>query len=108
MRKNGRRGLSDRRQRNIAQWSCSATIKRGTRTRAFIMMTADENNQCVFLLACVSGLVNQELFLENEYFAAENRILQAHLPATLPLSDAQRSTLAEIGKRLTVLCGAAW
>jgi putative transposase len=52
------------------------------------------------LLAFVTGLVNQELLLRNEYLAAENRILRAHLPARLRLSDAERSTLAEIGKRL--------
>src|SRR5262245_8931316 len=52
------------------------------------------------LLAFVSGLVNQELLLRNEYLAAENRILRAHLPRQLRLSDAERSTLAEIAKRL--------
>ena len=52
------------------------------------------------LLAFVTGLVNQELLLRNEYLAAENRILRAHLPTRLRLSDAERSTLAEIAKRL--------
>ena len=52
------------------------------------------------LLAFVTGLVNQELLLRNEYLAAENRILRAHLPSRLQLSDAERSTLAEIAKRL--------
>ena len=52
------------------------------------------------LLAYVTGLVNQELLLRNEYLAAENRILRAHLPPRLRLSDPERSTLAEIGKRL--------
>ena len=52
------------------------------------------------LLAFVTGLVNQELLLRNEYLAAENRILRAHLPARLRWSDAERSTLAEIAKRL--------
>ena len=49
---------------------------------------------------CVTGLVNQELLLQNEYLAAENRILRTHLPARLRLSDPERCTLAEIGKRL--------
>jgi hypothetical protein len=40
------------------------------------------------LLAFVSGLVNQELLVRNEYLAAENRILRAHLPSRLRLSDA--------------------
>ena len=52
------------------------------------------------LLAFVTGLINQELLLCNEYLAAENRILRAHLPSRLRLSDAERFTLAEIAKRL--------
>jgi len=52
------------------------------------------------LLSFVTGLVNQELLLRNEYLAAENRILRAHLPARLRLSHAERSILAEIAKRL--------
>src|SRR5918997_1663162 len=52
------------------------------------------------LLAYVTGLVNQELLLQNEYLAAENQILRAHLPVRFRLSDPERETLAEIGKRL--------
>jgi putative transposase len=52
------------------------------------------------LLSFVTGLVNQELLLRNEYLAAENRILRAHLACRLRLSDPERSTLAEIAKRL--------
>ena len=53
-----------------------------------------------YLLAYVTGQVNQSLLLQNEYLAAENRILRAHLPARLRLSNPERATLAEIGKRL--------
>jgi hypothetical protein len=42
-----------------------------------------KGNQWARLLAYVTGLVNQELLLQNEYLAAENRILRAHLPARL-------------------------
>jgi hypothetical protein len=52
------------------------------------------------LLAYITGLVNQELLLQNEYLAAENRILRAHLPVRLRLSNPERATLAEIGKRV--------
>jgi putative transposase len=52
------------------------------------------------ILAFVTGLVNQELLRRNEYLAAENRILRAHLPSRLRLSDPERFTLAEIAKRL--------
>jgi hypothetical protein len=51
-------------------------------------------------LAYVTGLVNQQLLLENEYLAAENRILKARLQPGWRLSDGERATLAEIGRRL--------
>jgi putative transposase len=59
-----------------------------------------QDNKWVRLLAYVTGLVNQRLLLQCEYLTAENRILRSQLPGRLRLSDAQRSTLAEIGKRL--------
>jgi len=58
------------------------------------------NSRWLRLLAYVTGSVNQELLLRNEYLAAENRILRAKLPARLRLGDPERATLAEIGKRL--------
>jgi hypothetical protein len=59
-----------------------------------------KNNKWLRLLTYVTGLVNQELLRQNEYLAAENRILRAHLPTRLRPSDTERSALAEIGKRL--------
>ena len=59
-----------------------------------------QNKKWARLLAYVTGLVNQQLLLQNEYLAAENRILRSYLPARLRLSDPERSALAEIGKRL--------
>jgi hypothetical protein len=59
-----------------------------------------KENRWARLLAYVTGLINQELLLKNEYLTAENRILRAHLPTRLLLSDPERSALAEIGKRL--------
>jgi hypothetical protein len=38
--------------------------------------------------------------LRNEYLAAENRILKAHLLSGFLLNNGERATLAEIGKRL--------
>jgi hypothetical protein len=40
----------------------------------------------------VTGLVNQQLLLENEYLAAENRILKARLQPGWRLSDGERAT----------------
>jgi hypothetical protein len=45
-------------------------------------------------------MIDQDLLLRNEYLAAENHILRAHVPDRLRLSDPERATLAEIGKRL--------
>ena len=59
-----------------------------------------QNKKWARLLAYVSGLVNQQLLLENEYLAAENRILRSHLPARLRLSDPERSTLVRAGEKL--------
>jgi putative transposase len=58
------------------------------------------NSRWLRLLAYATGSVNQELLLRNEYLAAENRILRAKLPSRLRLSNPERTTLAESGKRL--------
>ena len=52
------------------------------------------------VLVYITGSVDQELFLRNEYLAAENRILRAQLNGCLRFSDAERATLGEIGSRL--------
>jgi hypothetical protein len=52
------------------------------------------------VLAYVTGTVDQELLLRNEYLATENRILKAQLKGRLRLSDAERATLGEIAHRL--------
>src|SRR6516225_474240 len=52
------------------------------------------------LLAYVTGTVNQELLLRNEYLAAENRILRGQIKGRLLLSDGEKVTLAEIAHRL--------
>jgi putative transposase len=52
------------------------------------------------MLAYITGTVDQELLLRNEYLAAENRILVAQIKGRLLLSDAEKATLAEIAHRL--------
>ena len=52
------------------------------------------------ILAYITGTVDQELLLRNEYLSAENRILRAQIKGRLLLSDADRTTLAKIGHRL--------
>ena len=52
------------------------------------------------MLAYMTGSVDEELLRRNEYLAAENRILRAHLPGRVTLRDGERRTLAQIGKRL--------
>lgn len=52
------------------------------------------------VLAYITGTVDQEVQLRNEYLSAENRILRAQIKGRLRLSDPERETLAKIGKRL--------
>ncbi len=52
------------------------------------------------MLAYITGTVDQELLLRNEYLVIENRILKAQLKGRLLLSEADRTILAEIGHRL--------
>src|SRR5579872_6898053 len=52
------------------------------------------------LLAFVTGAVNQELLLKNEYLATENRMLKARIKGRLMLSEGEKITLAEIAHRL--------
>ena len=52
------------------------------------------------MLAYITGTVDQELLVRNEYLAAENRILKAQIKGRLLLSEADKATLAEIAHRL--------
>src|SRR6202790_4470939 len=52
------------------------------------------------ILAYITGTVDQELLLRNEYLVAENRILREQVNGRLLLSDSEKKTLAEIGYRL--------
>jgi hypothetical protein len=52
------------------------------------------------LLAYITGTVDQELLLRNEYLVTENRLLRHHIKGRLRLSDGERKTLADIGQKL--------
>ena len=52
------------------------------------------------LRAYITGRVDKELLVRNEYLAAENRILRAKIKGRLQLSDGEKRTLAEIAHRL--------
>src|ERR687888_2532102 len=52
------------------------------------------------LLASITGTVDQELLLRNEYLVTENRILRDQLKGRVRLSDGERKTSAEIGQKL--------
>ena len=52
------------------------------------------------LFAYITGSVDQELLLRNEYLVTENRILRNQIKGRLRLTDPERISLAEIGKRL--------
>lgn len=52
------------------------------------------------LLACLTGSVDQELLLRNEYLATENRSLRNQVKGRLRLTNDERMSLAELGKQL--------
>ncbi len=52
------------------------------------------------LLAYITGSVDHALVLRNEYLVTENRILRQQLKGRVRLTDGERATLADIGKRL--------
>src|ERR1019366_2625974 len=60
------------------------------------------------MLAYITGTVDQELLLRNEYLAAENRILRAQIKGRLLLSEADKATLAEIAHRLGAFDNLTW
>ena len=64
-------------------WSYSKRLKHQDLRR----WTSLHEEQWARLLAYVTGLVNQQLLMKNEYVAVKNRIFRAHLPRRLRLSD---------------------
>jgi len=52
------------------------------------------------LLSYITVSVDQDLALRNEFLVAENRILRNQIKGRIGLTDKERITLAEIGKRL--------
>ncbi len=44
--------------------------------------------------------MDQDLLLRNEYLVAENRIVRKQITGRVRLTDGERTTLAELGKRL--------
>ena len=52
------------------------------------------------VLAYITGSVDQELLLRNEHLVTENRLLRKQIPGRVRLSDGERKSLAEIGKKL--------
>ena len=60
---------------------------------------ADKKNW-LQLLAYVTGSINQELLLRNEYLTAENNILKSRIKGRLRLSDGERATLVGIARQV--------
>jgi putative transposase len=51
-------------------------------------------------LAYITGTVDQDLLLRNEYLVTENRILRHQIKGRVRLSDGERTTLADMGHKL--------
>jgi putative transposase len=54
------------------------------------------------ILAYITGTVDHELLLRNEYLAAENRILKAQLKGRLRLSDGPSTRLHRLLARIAL------
>ena len=52
------------------------------------------------LLAYITGAVDEELLLRNEYLVTENRVLRNQIKGRILLTDPERISLAQIAKRL--------
>jgi len=52
------------------------------------------------MLVYVTGSVDEQLLLRNEYLITENRILRNQIQSRIRLTDPERISLAEIAKRL--------
>ena len=52
------------------------------------------------MLAYVTGSVDEQLLLRKEHLVEENRILRRQISGCVQLSDAERQTLSELGKKL--------
>src|SRR5256714_8720717 len=63
-------------------------------------MEGDGRMDWKMLLAYITGAVDQELLLRNEYLVTENRILRNQLKERIRLSDGERKALAVIGQKL--------
>src|SRR5256712_4946523 len=63
-------------------------------------MEGDRHMDWKTLLAYITGSVDQELLLRNEYLVTENRILRNQITGRVRLTDGERKTLAEIGPKL--------
>src|SRR6201982_1411217 len=53
------------------------------------------------LLASITGTVDQELLLRNEYLVTENQILRHQITGRVRLTDGERTTLAPMGQKLS-------
>src|SRR5438874_7492550 len=64
------------------------------------MTEGDRRMDWKTLLACITGSVEEQLLLRNEYVIEENRILRNQIAGRMQLTDAERQTLAALGKKL--------
>lgn len=68
--------------------------------RSMTLRAEDGSVDWRHLLSYMTGSVDQDLLLRNEYLAAENRILRRQIPGKVRLDDGERRSLADIGRRL--------
>jgi putative transposase len=65
-----------------------------------MMTMEDERMDWKMLLACITGSVEAELLLRNEYLVTENRLLHNQIEGRVQLTDAEHQSLAAIAIQL--------
>ena len=86
--------------RSLNIWSGSILAAVGWTSWQHIKSKSHENVEglrmiWMRMLAYITGTVDQELLMRNEYLVAENRILRAKVQGRLLLSHWEKATLAE-------------
>src|SRR6266705_596567 len=84
----------------VRPWACLPPPSHPYAASRGIAKPEGETMDWKHLLAYITGTVDQELLLRNEYLVTENRMLRHQITGRVRLTDAERKTLAEIGKKL--------
>jgi hypothetical protein len=94
-----RRGLQNRLDARKGLWERQTLEHSSTQQESLLTLHSNVKQVCR-KDTYITGTVDQELLLRNEYLVTENRILRNQITGRVQLTDGERKTLAEIGQKL--------